>query len=621
MTQLLGGYTGRMLWVDLTNRSTHIDEIGEAYVKKWLGGSGFAVDIVSKMVPTHADPLGPDNILGFFTGPLTGTVVPSSGRHCVAGKSPLTNIWGEASIGGSWGRALKYAGYDSVIVTGQASEPVYIWINDDEIEIRPAGKLWGMDTYEIEGAIRSLTHPKAQVLSIGPAGERLSRIAGIFSDGSEGRTAARCGLGAIAGAKKLKAIAVYGAKTLNYVEKDKLLKSIREVIPNILANSKGLADLGTAGLVIPCEKIGDFPVKNWKEGSWEEGAMKINGVVLKDKYLIKQFHCSGCPIGCGRTISIKNGKYPDVYGGGPEYETLGLFGGSCMIDDLETICYANELCNRYGIDTIEVGNLIAFCMEAYEKGIITKDDTEGREIRWGDSEIFLNLVKEIGEGSGLGLILNQGFPGVIRRFGNRAKEIGIFTKGLSFPAHDPRASNSLAVGYATSNRGACHCDSFSYKFAGNKVMSQLLGIDRPIDRFEKKGQGILAAKAQNLMAIFDSVAMCKFTIFGGSVTPKLIAEWLTYTTGLEWSVEELLQCGERIFNMKRLYNIKCGIDRNDDSLPQRIIKEPRDRGGAAENLPPLELMLDEYYEYRGWDQQGVPRKDKLASLGIYSNDN
>ncbi|WHH59281.1 aldehyde ferredoxin oxidoreductase family protein [Petroclostridium sp. X23] len=615
MGNLLGGYAGEILWIDLTNRQYRKEKVTEDMARTWLGGSGFAAAVVSEMVPPHADPLGPENILGFFTGPLTGTPVPSSGRHSVAGKSPLTGIWGEASVGGNWGRALKYAGYDAVVLTGQSSEPVYIWIHEDKVEIRSAENLWGMDTYEIEEAIRKLTHPKAQVSSIGSAGERLSKIAGIFTDGHEGRTAARCGLGAIAGSKKVKAIAVYGQKTLHFADKAALLKKIKEVTPTIRERAKGTSDLGTAGLVIPCEKIGDFPVKNWTLGSWEEGAMKISGVALKEKYLTGRFHCFACPIGCGRQIAITKGKYSGLHGAGPEYETLGLFGGSCLIDDLEAICYANELCNRYGVDTIEVGNLIAFSMEAYEKGIITKEDTDGREIKWGDTEIFIELVKEIGEVKGFGAILSQGFPDLIKKYGHAVKEISIVAKGLSFPAHEPRAYNSLALGYATANRGACHCEAFSHPFERSLTMPEL-GIEKSMDRFAKEGKGELVAKSQNYMMLFDSAALCKFTMLGGAVTPTILAEWISLATGIYWSWEELLKCGERIFNKKRLFNIQCGVDRKEDTLPERILKEPRGSGGAADNLPPLEAMLDDYYAFRGWDSNGIPTIKKLQDLGL-----
>ncbi len=611
---MLGGYAGKILWVNLTKRQWRIEKVTEEMARKWIGGSGWAAAIVSSLVPAEADPLGPDNILGFFTGPLTGTMIPSSGRHCVAGKSPLTGIWGEASIGGSWGKALKLAGYDAVIITGKASEPVYVWICEESIEIRLAKSLWGMDTYKVEGAIREETHQRAEVCSIGPAGERMAKIAGIFTDGREGRTAARCGLGAVAGSKNIKAIAVFGTKTPAIANKTELLGKIKEVMPTIKERTKGQTNFGTPGLVTPCEQLGDFPVKNWTLGSWEEGASRINGVQLAEKYLTGRFHCSSCPIGCGRQIAINTGKYAGVLGGGPEYETLGLFGGSCLIDDLEAICYANELCNRYGIDTIEAGNLVAFSMEAYEKGIITREDTGGREIIWSEPSVLIELIKEMGEGQGFGAILADGFPSLVKRFGKAVKDMGITVKGLSFPAHEPRAYNSMAVGYATANRGACHLEAFSHAFERNLAMPDM-GIYKPFDRFTSEGKGILAAKSQNLMMVFDSVAMCKFTLFGG-VTPTLIAEWLSLVTGMEWNVEDLLLCGERIFNQKRLFNNQCGISRKDDTLPERILKQVRRSGGAADNLPPLDEMLDEYYNYRGWDANGIPLPFKLRELDL-----
>ncbi|MDN5344514.1 MAG: aldehyde:ferredoxin oxidoreductase [Clostridia bacterium] len=611
---MLGGYAGKFLWVDLTKGQWRAEAVSEAMARKWLGGSGWAAALVPKLVPAAADPLGPENILGFFTGPLTGTMVPSSGRHCVAGKSPLTGIWGEASVGGNWGKALKHAGYDALILTGQAPEPVYLWINEDTVEIRSAGSLWGLDTYEVEEAIRERTHPQAEVCAIGPAGERLARIAGLFTDGREGRAAARCGLGAVAGSKKVKAIAVYGKKAPALADKEGLLKSIKAVLPAIKERTKGQTNFGTPGLVCPCEQLGDFPVKNWSQGSWEEGAKKISGVQLAEKYLTGRFHCASCPIGCGRRIAITEGPYSGVSGGGPEYETLGLFGGSCMIDDLAAICYANELCNRYGIDTIEAGNLVAFSMEAYEKGIISKEDTGGREIKWGDPDTLIGLIKEMGEGKGFGAILAEGFPALAQRYRQAVQEMGITAKGLSFPAHEPRAYNSIAVGYATANRGACHLEAFSHTFERNLAMPDL-GIEEPLDRFSSEGKGVMVAKAQNLMMVFDSIAACKFLLFGG-VTPTMLAEWLTLATGMEWSAGELLKCGERVFNKKRLYNVDCGITRQDDTLPERILKQPRGSGGAATNLPPLAAMLDEYYSFRGWDANGIPTEAKLRELEL-----
>ncbi len=611
---MLGGYTGNILWVDLTTRRWHKETVSKDMAQKWIGGSGFAARTISQYVPPGADPLGPENILAFFTGPLTGTVIPSSSRHSVAAKSPLTGIWGEASVGGSWGRALKQAGYDGVVIAGKATEPVYLWINEGTVEIRPAGSLWGKDTYETADMAREMTHPGAEVCTIGPAGERMVQIAGLFTDGHEGRAAARSGLGAVAGSKKLKAIAVYGTGNPSLVHRERLMEQIKEIMPAIVEKTRGMTNFGTAGLVLPCEQLGDFPVRNWTEGSWEEGAKKISGPRLAETYLTGRFHCPGCAIGCGRQVSVTQGRYAGVKGGGPEYETLGLFGGSCLVDDLEAICYANELCNRYGIDTIEAGNLVATSMEAYEKGIVTRRETGGLELRWGDPSVLIQLIKEMGEGKGFGEILSEGFPALISRYGDAIKEMAMTVKGLSFPAHEPRAYNSIAVGYATANRGACHLEAFSHAFERNLTMPEL-GINAPLDRFAVEGKGELVAKTQNLMMIFDSLAVCKFLLFGGVGLNKL-AEWLSMATGLEYGSEELLRCGERIFNMKRLFNVKCGVRRKDDLLPARILRQKRGSGGAAENLPPLPQMLEEYYNFRGWDRNGVPTQARLKELGL-----
>lgn len=611
---MLGGYIGRILWVDLTAGKWRMEPVTEDMARKWVGGSGFAAYTVFEHVPASADPLGPENILCFFTGPLTGTLVTASSRHSVAAKSPLSGRWGEASVGGSWGRALKQAGYDGVVLTGQAAGPSYLWINDGNVEIRPADGLWGLDTYETSEKIKGLTHPKAEVCTIGPAGERLSPIAGLFTDGHEGRTAARCGLGAVSGSKKVKAIAVYGKQIPFLAERESLREKMKAMIPAIMEKAKGLSNFGTAGLVTPCHMLGDFPIKNWQEGLWEEGAVKISGTTLAETYLTGRFHCPGCAIGCGRQIAINAGPYAGVKGGGPEYETLGLFGASCLIDDLGAISYANELCNRYGIDTLEVGNLVAFSMEAYEKGIIGKEETGGMEIRWGDASVLIELIRGMGEGRGFGAVLGEGFPAVVKRFGKKAKDIAMTVKGLGFPAHDPRAYNSVAVGYATANRGACHLEAFSHVFERNLSMPEL-GIEAPMDRFQVEGKGVLTAKAQNLMMIFDSLALCKFLLMGGIRLNDLV-EWIPLVTGLAFSLEELMQCGERIFNLKRLFNVQCGASRKDDILPTRILDEKRGSGGAADNLPPLDKMLDEYYAYRGWDSNGIPTPDRLKMLGL-----
>ncbi|MFZ5590834.1 MAG: aldehyde ferredoxin oxidoreductase family protein [Bacillota bacterium] len=607
------GYTGTILWVNLTEKKWWLEETDDDFASKWLGGSGFGAVTLARNTDAQTDPLGENNVLGFFTGPLTGTVVPSSGRHSVVGKSPLTGIWGEASVGGSWGRELKRAGYDGIVLLGKADSPVYLWINEGGVEIRDAAELWGLDTYQTAERLQEL-HPGAQVCAIGPAGERLVRIAGLFTDGKEGRAAARCGLGAVAGSKNVKALVVRGTRKPTLAFEEELKARIREAVKRIKEKTKALREFGTPGLVIPCEQIGDFPVRNWRDGKWEEGAKSISGPRMVETVLSGRFHCAGCPIGCGRRVNITGGPYTGVNGGGPEYETLGLMGGSCLIDNLEAICYANELCNRYGIDTIDATNLIAFSIEAFERGVIGKEETGGLVLRWGDPGILIELIHQIGQNKGFGAVLAGGFKTLLNGLGAEAEEFAIHVKGMGFPAHDPRAYNSIALGYATANRGACHLEGFSHAFERNVAMPEF-GISEPVDRFSVEGKGKLVALAQNLMSVFDSLALCKFLLFGG-VGIKDLAEWVKLGTGFDFTPEKLMETGERIFNLKRLFNVKCGISRKDDILPPRILKQKRGCGGAAENLPPLDRMLDEYYAARGWDEDGIPTRETLERLGL-----
>ncbi|SFR07800.1 aldehyde:ferredoxin oxidoreductase [Desulfoscipio geothermicus DSM 3669] len=611
----MSGFEYKILWLDLEHRKERVEKIEGKELLNWIGGSGLGARVVYENVSPWVEPLGRQNNLGFFTGPLTGTMVPSSGRHSVVSKSPLTGIWGEASIGGRWGRMLRKSGYDALVLQGNAEKPVYIWINEGKVEIKEASSLWGLNTYECSTALKQLTSQKAEVCTIGPAGERMVKISGIFTDGEEGRTAARCGLGAVMGAKRVKAIAVYGQRELPVSDPAGLREDLKPVLKRIQEKTRVLGLFGTAGLVIPCEQTGDLPIRNWTGGKWEEGALKISGQKMADTLLTGRYHCAGCPVGCGRRVNIKEGPYAGVKGGGPEYETLGLMGGSCLVDDLEAISYANELCNKYGIDTIDTGNLIAFAIEAFERGFINEEFTGGLKLRWGDPQVLIEMIHCIANQEGkLGSLLAEGFPAIRRFFGKEVAEFAIEAKGLGFPAHDPRAYNSIALGYATANRGACHLEAFSHIFERNMTMPEI-GISAVEDRFAVEGKGELVAKSQNLMAVMDSLAVCKFLLFGG-VNLTEITGWLNKVTGLSYSVDELLRCGERIFNLKRLFNISCGVNRKDDILPERILRQNRGAGGAAENLPPLEAMLAEYYAYRGWSEEGIPLPSKIKELGL-----
>lgn len=607
-------YMGRLLRVDLTSKTSKDEVLEEKVARKFIGGSGIGAKILCEETNEKTDPLGPENVLIFMTGPLAGTTTPTSGRHHIVAKSPLTGIWGESDIGGHWGIGLKRAGYDGIIINGKANSPVYLWINDNKVEIRDASELWGKDTFEVDRIIRNETHEKAQVASIGLAGEKLVKLACILTDGIEARAGGRCGMGAVMGSKNLKAIAVFGNNKVDLAFPDKFKQKTRELAKKISEKTKGMHDYGTAGGMVATEFVGDLPIRNWAQGKWEEGAKNISGQKMAETILTKNYYCGSCVIGCGRTVKLNKGDYAGVEQAGPEYETLACLGSLCMIDDMEAISIGNELCNRYGIDTISTGSVIAFAMELYEHGLIKAEQNDGKEINWGDSEIMIEMIHKIAQRKGIGELLGKGVKEAAQEIGGLAHEFAIHSKGLEFPAHDPRAYNSIAVGYATSNRGACHLQAFSHAFEKGVTMQEL-DYSVSLDRFVVEGKGILTAKAQNLMCLFDSLKMCKFSVYGGMSLTHMV-DFLNYATGWDMDVEELYKAGERIFNIKRLYNVRCGISRKDDTLPQRILSHRRKEGGAADNLPHLGKMLNEYYEFRGWTQEGIPTVEKLKELGL-----
>ncbi|MGI5838439.1 MAG: aldehyde ferredoxin oxidoreductase family protein [bacterium] len=611
---MLGGYMGKILRVDLSGGKTDIVTVSEDVCRQYLGGSGLGAKYLFEMTTAGTDPLGPDNPLFFLTGPLTGTRVPLSGRHAVVAKSPLTGIWGESDSGGTWGVKLKRAGYDGIIVTGKAQSPVYLWVHEAGAEIRPAAHLWGKDTFETETAVLAETHRNAGVACIGPAGEKMVLLAAIMNDGKDARAAGRCGLGAVMGSKNLKAVAVHGTLRPPVADPELLDSLVKQIVPQIVEKTRAMSQYGTSGGLMLAEKMGDLPIQNWRAGKWEQGAEKISGQTMAETILTGSYHCHGCVIGCGRVAKQYFPPFAGTDGGGPEYETLGMLGSAVLVDDLEAVAKANELCNRLGIDTISTGSAIAFAMEAYEYGIITADDTGGMKLAWGDSAAMLRLVEMIGRQEGIGALLGQGTRRAAAELGGLAPEFAINVKGLDFPAHDPRAYSSLAVGYATSNRGACHLQGYSYAFERG-LKSPDLGYPEPLDRFAAAEKGVLAAETQNLMCLFDSLKVCKFILSGG-VDVHHLAEWLNAVTGWDTTVEELLRTGERLYNLKRLYNVRCGISRKDDILPPRILTQPRREGGAGEHLPAFGPMLDEYYRHRGWSEEGIPTPAKLRELGL-----
>lgn len=609
-----GGYIGRILSIDLTHNRVAEEEIADDVLRKYIGGSGLAARLIWDKSSPMVEPLSPDNVLVFATGPLTGTGVLTSGRHAVAAKSPLTGIWGEADCGGNWGQMLKRAGYDAIVISGRAESPVYISIIEGKVEIRPAASLWGLDTYVTDELIKGEVGPGAVVACIGPAGERLSLLASVMADGKEGRAAGRCGLGAVMGSKNLKAIAVFGTRRPVVARPLELRDSIKRVASILRNEGRTLHEFGTARGVTGAEAIGDLPIGNWRKGSWREGAEKISGPTMAKTILSGRFYCASCVIGCGRRVRVSDCPYGTVEGAGPEYETLASLGSLCLVDDLRAIAAANEICNRFGMDTISVGAAVAFAMEAYERGILADSDFDGAPPRWGDGWSMVSLVEKIGKRQGIGELLSQGVRKACQSIGGLALELDITTKGLELPMHDPRALASLAVAYATSNRGACHVQAVSHAFEG-RIAAPEIGIYSPMDRFETKNKGWLTKVSQDLMGLFDSLKLCKLALLSGLRVADMVS-WTRFVTGWDVDVDEMMLSGERMFNLKRLYNVGCGISRKDDRLPDRILTLRRGDGGAADFLPPLESMLAEYYAVRGWDEFGIPTDETLKRLGL-----
>ena len=611
-------YAGRLLRVDLSSNEWHSEGIEDALVKKYLLGGGLAARLYYDEMEPAREPLDPDSSLILMIGVLSGTVVPTSCRLCLCGRSPLTGIWNEATVGGYWAAQLRAAAWDGVVVTGRAKEPVYLWIADDTVEIRPAGHLWGLDTHETADRIREETDPKAQVACIGPAGENLARMAAVMIGGTDSRAAGRGGMGALLGSKNLKAVAVRGTKAPEYHDRKGLLESTRKANALIRENSLGMTHFGTSGGIITTEEVGDMAIQNWRLGSWKDGAPKVTGEKMAETMLTGNYRCHACPIGCGREIEITNGPFAGIKGAGPEYETIIGFGPLCLNENLESIAAMNDLCNRHGLDTISVSGTIAFAMEAWEKGLLGSDDTGGLDLSWGNVDSMIRLIEIIARREGLGDLLADGTRAAAERLGRNSIEFAVQIKGLELPYHDPRTFTSMALGYATGNRGGDHLETMTYWHEYGKEWPDM-GYTDPPDKLVSEGKAKLVYDFQNFMGVFNGLGLCKFIAKGG-VGPQLLAEWVNLALGWNWASDEVLLVGERLFNLKRLINVRWGTSRKDDVLPPRIFTHARPSGSAQGNLPHLGKMLNEYYALRGWSEEGVPTTEKLEELGLQGPD-
>ncbi|RKX48021.1 MAG: aldehyde ferredoxin oxidoreductase [Thermotogae bacterium] len=597
VNDLLYGWWGKMMVVDLSKGSIDKEEIDEKVLKKYIGGRGLGAYLfVQHTRDPNVDPLSEKNPIILTVGPLTATPSPTAGRANMTSRSPLSLTIMDSNIGGTFGALMKMAGYDAVVITGKSPEPVYLYFDDERVEILPAKDLWGKGNKEVTKILKERHGKRASVLSIGRAGENLVRISAVMNNGE--RAFGRGGAGAIWGSKKLKAIVTNGGKQQPLIHSPEDFKYFRyeanKLIVTHPVTSKVFNPLGTIGIIRMINAFQILGTRNFQDNHFE-GAEKISGETLQRTYLVRKDACWGCPIMCGR-ISKIDGKE----GAGPEFETTWALGSNLGIDDLKTVTLANFLANDLGIDTISLGSVVAFAMEATEKGVFDFG------IRFGEADKILEFIESIGLRRGFGDILAEGVKRASEKVGG--KEFAMHVKGLEIPAYDPRGTQGMGLVYATSNRGACHLRG------GLSVTFEVYGVPRRIDRLEVLGKGTHVARSQDAGAVIDSLIVCRFATMATS-----LHHWVRLynaVTGESITASELQRIGERIYNLERMINLKLGFTGKDDTLPQRFLKEAKKIADKGEFVVDLDTMLKEYYEYRKWDENGIPTKEKLKELDL-----
>ncbi len=615
---MVNGYAGKILRVNLTSGEISTEAPPETFYRRYLGGQGFIAYYLLKDVPRGADPLGPENALIFATGTLTGVPVAGAGRSHVGAKSPLTGGYGEADVGGYFGAELKLAGYDAIVVQGKAARPVYLWVHDGEVEIRPAGHLWGTTTLECQDAVRAeLGEPRVRLAMIGPAGEKLVRVACVINDVKH--AAGRTGLGAVMGAKNLKAVAARGTSAVPLADPEGLKALARWMRDNWKKDAERMHDLGTDGGLMDLNEFGALPTRNFQDGRFE-GAAKICGEAMRDTILVDRGGCYACPIRCKRVVDVHDEEYQvDPRYGGPEYETVGAVGSNCGIDDLRAISKANELCNAYGLDTISAGMMVSFAMECFEAGLLTTQDTGGLDLRFGNGPAMVEMIRRIGEREGLGDLLAEGPRIAAGRIGRGAEQFAIAVKGQPFPMHECRNRHGQALGYAVSPTGADHMHNFWDGGMEKDPVPQSLqaqGVYVSMPQNELNAHKVRAyTHATNWAWVDNHLGLCMFIPWSVEQTIQLVRT----IAGWETSVFELQLTTQRGLAMARAFNLREGLTRADDALPPRM-NTPFKSGSINEKpVDPavLDANLSIFYGMMGWDPQtGVPTLAKLQELDI-----
>jgi len=624
------GYMGKILRVNLTDGKVSKEWLDESIARKFIGGRGLGAKILFDEVKPGVDPLRPENKLVIATGVVTGIPFPGNSCHSVMAKSPLTGIWGEAHAKGFFGPELKSAGFDAIIIEGKADAPVYLWINDEKAEIRNASHLWGKLTREAQNIIKmEVKDERAQVGCIGPAGENLVRFANVLFDYNH--VAGRTGMGAVMGSKKLKAIAVRGTSRVRYAHEEKLVDLLLAKFTDKEALKgpywpDGLYKFGSLADLSYWQTTGRLPTMNFKKCLFPAYEAVSAETLAESGYVIRHNTCPYCNVACNRATKINPPYEVDPEYATPEYESAAALSSFCMNSNLASVLKAIELCNKYGMDTISTGVVIAFMMECYEKGLTTKEDTEGLDLTWGNHESLVQLVEKIARRQGIGSLLAEGVKRAAEKIGRGAEEFAMHVKGLELPMHEFRGMKGHALAAATSNRGGCHLQVETDDLFEGQLCPEI-GIDETTipknyrDRLYSGPEKVKLNKiVGDLFALFDSFVVCKWTVYPcGGTKITTLNEIVAAATGWDVTINELMKTGERIFNLCRAFNVREGITRKDDTLPKRFT-EPLPEGpykGETLSSGTLTEMLNYYYEFREWDKgTGVPTKKKLEELEL-----
>ncbi len=612
----MSGFEGKILEVNLNDGKIGSSKLSKDVVRKFIGGSGLGAKLMFDRVSPGVDPLSPDNALFILTGPTSGTNIPGGARFSICAKSPLTNMFGESCCGGNFATELRQAGWDGIAIVGASKKPAYLVIEDDKVDIKDASDLWGKNTHEVSDILKEKhgDKKKAKVLAIGPAGEKLVRFAAVCNEKKD--FAGRCGMGAVMGSKKLKAVVVRGSGKVPLADPERynarrkaiLDKAKENIVVQVLGMQGTNAAIGISALT------GDLPAKNWALGENTAISSNIEGGVLSGpQFLTGNESCHGCMVGCKRIVHITEGPYKGMAGPGPEYEGVATMGSLLMIGDMAAVIKMNELCNQLGMDVISCGATIAMAMDCFEHGILAASDMDGMELKWGDDAAVVKMIQKIAAREGFGDVLAEGSKRAAEKIGKGASDYAVEVKGMEVPMHDPRSNYLLGLSYATGVRGACHTNDPSYSIGTGIFAWPDIGINAGIDVKRNEGAAEAVKHGQDLGQIYNAMVICYMVV--SVINGEDIVELMNAATGFDYTFKELEECGERIWHMKRGISNLMGITAADDRLPRQILTPPAE-GGAKGQAPDLDLMLKEFYPLRGLGNDGRPTEETLKRLGL-----